>query len=150
MSQTPDVPPPATTPKPPLGVCRRVRVVEVVDGDTITVEMITRARVRLLDCWAPETRTRDDREKAAGLAAKQSLFELAYGREGVIYIDLQDAGRVDDAVSLGRVIARVWLDGMGDVDLSAAMVAAGHAATTKEALAEQLASQGTCKEPSNG
>jgi len=34
-------------------------IVEVYDGDTITVRLTLDLRVRMLDCWTPEIRTRD-------------------------------------------------------------------------------------------
>jgi len=39
-------------PKPELSV--PCKITEVYDGDTVTVEVTLTARVRLLDCWAPE------------------------------------------------------------------------------------------------
>ena len=49
--------------QPPLGLTAQCKVLDVYDGDTVTVEVRTIARVRLLDCWAPEVRTKDVAEK---------------------------------------------------------------------------------------
>lgn len=142
--EPPDVPPPEWTPagqlylramqeqfrnRPPAtGWTTHARIVEVYDGDTITVEVTRRFRVRLLDCWAPEIRTRDAAEKARGLAAAAYLTELAEGKPAILHVPLDgiDAG---DAWSFGRVLGSVWIDG-DDKPLAAHMRDAGHA--TKE------------------
>ena len=49
--------------QPPVGLTTKVRVTNVVDGDTIDVEIVKNIRIRLRDCWWPETRTRDLEEK---------------------------------------------------------------------------------------
>ena len=61
----------------------RVEVVRVVDGDTVDVDIdlgfgvcLTNQRIRLVGIDAPETRTRDLAEKAAGLETK-AFVEVA-------------------------------------------------------------------------
>ena len=49
--------------QPDLKTILPAKVVSVQDGDTITVEFSFRANIRLKDCWAPETRTKDEEEK---------------------------------------------------------------------------------------
>jgi len=44
---------------PSLGWTTRASIERVIDGDTLDVTICRRVRVRLLDCWAPELRTRD-------------------------------------------------------------------------------------------
>lgn len=109
---------------PQPGVVVRCRVVEVTDGDTVTVEIRQRVRVRLLDCWAPETRTTDPDEKARGLAAKRYVERQAMGKPAILEVPTADARRADDVLTFGRVLGRLWIDGR---DLSASTVAAGHA-----------------------
>lgn len=118
---------------PPKGISTTGRVVNVVDGDTLDVVIdAPRVRIRLLDCWAPESRTRDLEEKARGLAAKVRLQELIGDQSVVIFIPTADT--LAKSLTLGRVLGRVWLDIDGDGkldDVSAVMVAEGHATADK-------------------
>ena len=106
------------------------QVVEVYDGDTVTVEFTLRARVRMLDCWAPEVRSRNADEKGRGLAAKEYLKQLAEGRRGVLTVPLQGE-RLDDLFTFGRLLGHIHLTG-DDESLSEQMVREGHATTTKQ------------------
>ena len=61
----------------------RARVLKVVDGDTVDVDIdlgfgvwLKDERVRIMGIDTPESRTRDKVEKKFGLAAKASLKEL--------------------------------------------------------------------------
>jgi len=123
---------------PPIGWTTPARVVDVYDGDTIEVDIVRRVRVRLLDCWAPEVRTKNTHEKQAGIRARDHLRAiLPVGSEIVLHIptqagDAPAASTVDvqDVFTFGRVLGRVF-DKNGQ-DVSAAMVAAGHATAAKE------------------
>lgn len=111
-----------------FGVTLPARVVGVTDGDTIEVEVSRRLRIRLLDCWAPETRTTDPEEKQRGFAAKEFLHDLIHGKDVSVQIDIEPDERFGDQMSFGRVLARVYLDGM---DVSKAVVEAGHATSER-------------------
>jgi micrococcal nuclease len=61
----------------------RARVIRVVDGDTVDVDIdlgfgiwLNNERVRIMGIDTPESRTRDKIEKQFGLAAKKRLKEL--------------------------------------------------------------------------
>lgn len=95
------------------------RVISIHDGDTCTVEVITRLNVRLLDCWAPEV-TGDERPE--GLKSKRRLEELAADKQGLLTIPLHDT--VGKSFTFGRVLARLSVDGR---DVSQAMVGEGFA-----------------------
>jgi len=99
------------------------KVVEVVDGDTVTVEVTLRARVRLTDCWAEERTTRP------GARATRYLQQCAMDRDGILEVDLGKMQRLDDAFSFGRILGRVYIDGE---DIGSRVVRAGHARVTKE------------------
>jgi len=117
---------------PPLGVAVKARVVRVLDGDTLELEIEGRFKVRLLDCWAPETRTKDPQEKACGLKAKRSLSATISraGPEVTLLVPSDGDGDITDLFSFGRVLGRVWLcDGR---ELSELMVSRGLATRRKE------------------
>ena len=102
------------------------RVVRVLDGDTIEVAVQQVYRVRLLDCWAPETK---GETKEAGLASKEHLrqYIAMFRPHGVLSVPCgEDVGK---SWSMGRVLGRVWLDGQ-EKSLSEIQVEAGMA--TKE------------------
>lgn len=122
------------SPAPERGLAIDGAVVRVIDGDTLICRSSFEYRVRLIDCWAPESRTSDPDEKKLGLASKQRMAELASGKQVRVHIP---AGGSDlsSLLTLGRVLGRVWtLNEQGqpeDVDLSGLMVRDGFATQQK-------------------
>ena len=112
-----------------LGIRFPALVTRVIDGDTIEVSINRTIRIRLLDCWAPETRTTDDAEKALGIAALNYLTLLAISRECVVDVPIEGAAKFGDSMTFGRVLGHVSVDG---VDLAEQMVRSGHAHATRE------------------
>jgi micrococcal nuclease len=100
----------------------RGRVVYVVDGDTVDVQLdlgfhIThRLRVRLLGVYAPELRRSD----SSGHFARQWLEERIMGHDIVLVTEK------DKTEKYGRYLATIFRDG---VNICEAIVAAGHATT---------------------
>lgn len=117
------------------GVVRRV-----IDGDTLVVEIRRTIRVRLLDCWAPETRSKDEDCKAAGLAAKEFLEKfLPEGNDVIVEIPTDQEGENGDLASvltMGRVLGNVWNSYKGE-DVAKMMVKSGHATQSKAELEER-------------
>lgn len=112
------------------------RVVEVVDGDTLTCRVTLDVRVRLLDCWAPELRGETQAEKDKAVASKKHLVAIAENKAGGLFVLLDGTKRLDDVLSFGRVLGRVWVHGAGD--LSSKQVATGHAFRRKLELEQAL------------
>lgn len=109
-------------------------VTRVIDGDTLDVEIRRTIRVRLLDCWSPESRI-DSRlpeaeraaAKVAGNAAKSHLADLATGRAVILQIPLGTDGNTSHIMTLGRVLGNVWLVDDQAETLSEKQIKAGHA-----------------------
>lgn len=117
--------------KPPEpGWCTAGVVRRVIDGDTLVVELRRVVHVRLLECWAPESRTTDPEEKQRGLAAKANMQQLAADKECLVFIPADAHGNLSHEFTMGRVLGYVYVDGR---DLSEAQREAGHATATKEA-----------------
>lgn len=124
----------AAEPQPQPTLNLPCEVVEVYDGDTLTVRVSVDVRVRLLDCWAHEVRTKNAEAKALGLASRDHLRSIATpGTEGTLEVPLGGVTRLDDIFTMGRVLGKVWHD---DVELGEVQVATGHAWTTKAELEE--------------
>ena len=116
-------------------------VVAVKDGDTVKVRITREIDVRLLGCWAAESR-RDPRIKSdidkeaaklRGIAAKEHLTRVALGKRCVLMIPTQTdkddtTSDIGDVFSLSRALGRVWVDGK---DLSELQVERGYATATK-------------------
>ena len=120
---------------PAPGWTTQARCLRVVDGDTLEVEVRRVIRVRMLDCWAPESKI-DPRvpersqaaEKLAGQSAKENLRKLAEGRDVVVQIPSDvDVAR---AITMGRWLGHVWLEGDGE-SLAEKQVKGGFAEVTK-------------------
>jgi hypothetical protein len=140
----------AAAPPPPAGVTGACRIVEVYDGDTVTVEFTVRARVRLVDCWADEIRTTDDAEKKRGLAARDHLAKLCSmtwddaakrwtgSTSAVLFSPFTGDGDVGSLFTMSRLVGRLWLSGKGGspdkLDLSTRQQRAGHAFASKGEL----------------
>jgi endonuclease YncB( thermonuclease family) len=116
-------------PKPGLAV--PAQVVRMVDGDTAVVEVRVCVHVRLLDCWAPETRSKDPTEKARGQAdrtlAEQLLAEE--GRSVTLLVPLPADGNLGKAITMSRILGYIYLK--SGRELGAAIVERGHATKTK-------------------
>jgi endonuclease YncB( thermonuclease family) len=115
--------------KPLEGFTTKAEVVRVIDGDTVDLSITRYLRVRLQDCWAPETRTRDIVEKQKGIAARSFLMTRLDGKEVTLFIPADNEGELKDIFTFGRVIGRIFLE---DQDISSLMIEAGHASKNKE------------------
>lgn len=113
--------------KPEAGWTTEAKLVRVIDGDTVEVAVERRFVVRLLDCWAPETRTRDKAEKLAGLESRDNLVELI-GDEPLLLHVPADSPEFDERFTFGRILGRLYTE---TGELSELQVAAGHATKTK-------------------
>ena len=115
-----------------LGSCR---IVEIIDGDTVEVERVVRFPVRLKDCWAAETRTKDARVKAIGITSKEAL-DYALGRKCRVQINPDGDETVGDGLSFGRAVGDVFL--LDGTNMGESQVETGHAFRTKAELLESL------------
>lgn len=110
------------------------KVVSVYDGDTITVEFKIKANVRLLECWAPEIKTKNQEEKDKGLASKKYLEKLLQANDEIM-VEIPFDGNISNSISLSRVLANIYKDvdsdGIND-NISTIMVDQGYATKTKE------------------
>ncbi len=120
---------------PEPGWTTQARCLRVIDGDTIEVEIRRVIRVRMLDCWAPESKldarlphAAQTAEKQAGIASRENLRRLCEGRDVVIHI--ATSTDVAKAMTMNRWLAQVWLPG-DDESLSQKQVKAGHATKAK-------------------
>jgi endonuclease YncB( thermonuclease family) len=119
---------------PQRGLTTEVVIVDVYDGDTVVVQpMLPAMRIRLLDCWAPEIRTRDATEKVRGYESRDHLRSMLKDGERAI-LHIPTSGRLQDSLTLGRVLGTLWTDTDGDGvldNVSTRMVDSGHATRTK-------------------
>lgn len=126
-----------STPAPEPAWVTPGRVLRVIDGDTLEVEIRRTIRVRMLNCWAPESH-RDGRvpeqereeQKALGIASKKSLQSVAEDRDVIVRIPTSTDGDLSQVFTLGRVLGEVWLQSDPSESLSERQVRLGHA--TKE------------------
>mgnify|MGYP001176067646 CR=1 FL=1 len=117
---------------PQPGWVTRAKVVEVYDGDTVTVEIRKRIRVRLLNCWAPEIRTTDEAEKAKGIAARDYLRKVLYQKDVILSVPAGE--EVGKSFSFDRALGLIYID---DRSASELMVESGHATRDKERAKSQ-------------
>ena len=110
----------------------RCKITRVVDGDTVDAEIdlgfqiIHRARIRLSGIDTPESRTRNKKEKALGLASKARIKELIAmaktGKRGrkEIYLETSKDGKG----KFGRILGTLWVD---DFNVNQRLMDEGHA-----------------------
>ncbi len=106
-----------------------VRKVEgVVDGDTIDVlidlgfDILFASRVRLAGIDTPESRTKDLKEKALGLEAKEYLKKALKDAKSVVI----KTEKMDSSEKYGRILGWVYVDG-NTVSLNDMMINDGYA-----------------------
>jgi len=111
---------------PQPGWVTEAKVIEVYDGDTVTVEIRKRLRVRLLNCWAPEVRTTDAEEKQRGIESRDYLRSLV--DQKTVIVSIPAVEEVGKSFSFDRALGAIYLDGK---DVSGLMVKAGKATEAK-------------------
>ena len=89
----------------------RCKVLRVVDGDTVDVDidlgfgvMLKDERVRIMGIDTPESRTRDKVEKKFGLASKERLKQLIGGKSGPILKTQINKDGEDMKGKFGRIL----------------------------------------------
>ena len=97
-----------------------VKVIKVVDGDTVDVDIdlgfgvtLTDERVRIMGIDTPESRTRDKVEDLFGEAAKARLKELM--KDGGKLITTEDRTGEDMKGKFGRVLGDFKVDYNGEM-----------------------------------
>ena len=113
--------------KPMLGYTTRGRVVHVVDGDTLDVEIRKRVRVRLLKCWAPELH---GSRRSAALAAREHLKQLCEGQLVTLHVPADEEGELASRFTFGRVLGLLFRE--NEQNVSELMVDSGHATRNKQ------------------
>ena len=88
----------------------RCKVVHIVDGDTVDVDIdlgfgvwMKKQRIRLYGIDTPESRTRDLEEKKYGLAAKEFLTGMLDDEAGIILKTYKDKEG-----KFGRILGELW------------------------------------------
>lgn len=107
----------------------KVKVLKIVDGDTVDVDIdlgfgivLTDERVRIVGIDTPESRTSDKVEKVFGLASKNRLKELL--EKEAILITFDDKNGEDMKGKFGRVLGDFKF---GDKTVSQVLIEEGHA-----------------------
>lgn len=119
----------------------RVKVLRVVDGDTVDVDIdlgfgvwIHNERVRIMGIDTPESRTSNDVEKLFGLAAKTRLGELL-GETAILKTQVNKAGE-DMKGKFGRVLGDFVVDDRMVTDI---LIEEGHAVAYFGGSKEEIA-----------
>lgn len=113
---------------PALGITARAIVDRVIDGDTLDVVLQLPVRVRLLDCWAPET---NGESRALGMQSKEALRSLCpQGSRVTVSVPTGSATQVSDVLTFGRVLGQVYRQN-DELSVSERMVSDGFATRTK-------------------
>lgn len=113
---------------PPTGWTTPCDVVDVYDGDTVTVEVTRSLKVRIKDLWCAEVRGGTPESKEAGLAARDFLSSLlADANQIVLHVPFEDED-FKDRMTFGRVLGHLFADGQ---DVSEIMINAGHGTETR-------------------
>ena len=106
-----------------------VKVLKIVDGDTVDVDIdlgfgivLTDERVRIMGIDTPESRTSDKVEKVFGLASKNRLKELL-DKEAIL-ITFDDKNGEDMKGKFGRVLGDFKV---GDKTVTEILIEEGHA-----------------------
>lgn len=106
----------------------KCKVVKVVDGDTVDVDIdlgfgvwLRDERVRIMGIDTPESRTRDKVEKVFGLAAKKRLKELL--KNGAVLKTQVNKNGEDMKGKFGRILGDFMV---GDDMVTDIMIQEGH------------------------
>jgi len=122
----------------------RVKVVKIVDGDTVDVDIdlgfgvwLKKERIRMFGIDTPESRTRDLDEKKYGLMAKDYITRLLDDEGGIVLKTHKDAEG-----KYGRILGELWrTTDFADTSINDLMIKNHHAVSyhgqSKDDIAEQ-------------
>jgi len=122
----------------------RCKVVKIVDGDTVDVDIdlgfgvwLKKERIRMFGIDTPEIRTRDLDEKKYGLMAKDYITKLLDDEGGIVLKTRKDAEG-----KYGRILGELWrTTDFADTSINDLMIKNHHAVSyhgqSKEDIAEQ-------------
>ena len=106
----------------------KVKITRVIDGDTVDAEVdlgfdtFIKDRIRLMGLDTPESRTRNKKEKALGLAAKAYLKELLKENKGDIILRTSKEGKG----KFGRILGTLLIYD-GKTSVNQMLIDEGHA-----------------------
>ena len=106
----------------------KVKITRVVDGDTVDAEVdlgfdtFIKDRIRLMGLDTPESRTRNKKEKALGLAAKAYLKELLRENKGDVILCTSKEGKG----KFGRILGTLLIYD-GKTSVNQMLIDEGHA-----------------------
>ena len=111
----------------------RVKIIKVIDGDTVDVDIdlgfgvtLTDERLRIMGIDTPESRTRDKVEKVFGKAAKQALLDML-GETSILKTQINRDGE-DMKGKFGRILGDFIVDRHGEsISVVDALIEDGHA-----------------------
>ena len=122
----------------------RVKIVKIIDGDTVDVDIdlgfgvwMHKERIRLFGIDTPESRTRDLEEKKYGVAAKKFLTNMLDDEGGIIL-----KTHKDKTGKFGRILGELWrTTNYADQSINNYMIEKHHAVAyhgqSKEDIEEQ-------------
>jgi len=122
----------------------RVKVVKIVDGDTVDVDIdlgfgvwLKKERIRMFGIDTPESRTRDLDEKKYGLMAKDYITRLLDDEGGIVLKTHKDAEG-----KYGRILGELWrTTDFADKSINDYMIEKHHAVAyhgqSKESIEEE-------------
>lgn len=122
----------------------RCKVVKIVDGDTVDVDIdlgfgvwLKKERIRMFGIDTPESRTRDLDEKKYGLMAKEFITKMLDDPNGIVLKTHKDAEG-----KFGRILGELWrTTDLADRSINQIMIEKHHAVSyygqSKEDIAEQ-------------
>jgi micrococcal nuclease len=107
----------------------KAKLIKVVDGDTVDAlidcgfSTFKKERIRLHGINAPESRTRDKKEKKRGLAAKARLKELIKEGKNEFMVETT----VDKKGKYGRLLGELFNSSGAGTSYNETLVEEGHA-----------------------
>ena len=122
----------------------RCKVVKIVDGDTVDVDIdlgfgvwLKKERIRMFGIDTPESRTRDLEEKKYGNAAKEFITGMLNDEGGIVL-----KTRKDKEGKYGRILGELWrTTDFADKSINDYMIEKHHAVAyhgqSKESIEEE-------------
>jgi len=112
---------------PARGISTTAVIDSWYDGDTAKATISLKARLRTIDCWAPEVK---GKQRPEGIISREHVKQLVpEGSEVRIFIPT--TGRLQDSLTFGRPLAHIWYEKDGKwINVGEVMVEDGFA--TKE------------------